>query len=439
MKKLKPAALGELLLYLLIMLLPFEQLTNFGGMAVTKLVGILFFMISIVDRDYYYGSVPSVFLAFFLYVGIATGIDVVSSSLDFAWVNEIATPLQTCILMIVIYNISVGNRAGKIVLALYLSSLVYAVAQAFELGGDYVVTSSQVVSGALEDRVSTLRGDPNFTACFISLSVVAGIIYGFNLVPTGWRCRIFALCGSALGFWAIIKTASRGGLLALLAGISCLALVKAQWNKRIKYAVFAAVLLSLMSVLIEDNPLFRERVLSSMENGETADRFAIWESALDLSLESPVFGFGYRSNMFELGKKMGQPRRGTHNIFLSILLGSGYLGLLCFMCFYFCSFKNIWANKSEGLNIIIFSWFTIGMVSGLSLNVEIAKWFWILLALALGAGKEGWRPKSSEAWTGCFTPLSINAALQGGLQQSRWKSESALAVPHLPDGIHRTD
>ncbi len=378
--------------YCVIFLLPFEELTSLGGMSITKWVGLLFFFVSLADRKALYGSIPRVFIAFFLFIGIGMSIDIFSFPLELDSLNELVRPLLMVILMIVTYNLSLNKKSGRIVTAIFLSSLACAIAELFELGTAYVRVNSEVVHGATLDRVAALGGDENFMACYIALCVLAGIIYGFNIIPTRWRYRILALAGAVIGFGAIIKTSSRGGMLACVVGISCIVLTRAELTKKIKYGVFVLLLLSAMGIMVMENPLFEARILSSVETMDSADRIMIWEQAVRLSIDSPVYGFGYKMYEFELGKALGHRLKASHNLFLSVLLSSGFIGLCFFLYFYFRSFKTIWLHKLEGVNVILFPWFMVALTAGLTLNIEITKWFWIIVAMSLGAGQHPQQP-----------------------------------------------
>jgi O-antigen ligase len=137
-----------------------------------------------------------------------------------------------------------------------------------------------------------------------------------------------------------------------------------------------------------ESPSFKARILSSVETGETAGRTDIWTESVRLFMDSPIYGFGYRMHQFKLGERTGHEQRGTHNLFLSVLLGSGLLGFSLFLYFYAHSFKAIWSHKAEGVNPIVFAWFLMALAGSLTINTEIAKWFWLVVALAISAGNQ---------------------------------------------------
>jgi hypothetical protein len=125
-KIVNPTPFSELLFYLVIAILPFEEVISLGGTSMTKWVGLLFFFVSLANRRVFYGSVPRIFIAFFLYIGIGMSVDVLSFPLELDSLNELVRPVLMAILMIVAYNLSLNKKSGRIVTAIYLSSLVCA-------------------------------------------------------------------------------------------------------------------------------------------------------------------------------------------------------------------------------------------------------------------------------------------------------------------------
>jgi O-antigen ligase len=421
------AFLPEGLFYLLILMLPFEQLGSLRGVAITKMVGFGFFLLSMLAPRRFYASIPKTLLAFVAYTSIGLCIDLSSFPLEVELLNELVRPLLMCVLMLAAYNLSIHGKSGRIVAAIWLSSLVYAVAQLLELNGLTRIQST-VIDGLVADRVAVLGGDENFAACFISLSVLAGAIYGFGIVPSKCRFRLLALAGSGVGFCAILKTGSRGGLAALLVGLIAILFTTARRVQRLKCAAVLAILLGVITLGVLHNPAFKARVLSSVADGETAGRTVIWSEAVRLFGDSPICGFGSRMCLYKLGEKTGHDLRGTHNLFLAVLLSSGVIGLAFFLYFYGQSVRAIWSHRTEGTNPVVFAWFMMALAGSLSINTEIAKWFWLIVALALAAGKAAGRgvrwavSKRNETWERtAHLPSFVDAGAARSVAQVDWR------------------
>jgi O-antigen ligase len=386
--------LSELLFYAVILSLPFEEWKSIGGMTISKCLGLLFFLFSPGDWRIFYGRTPALFIAFGLFIGIGLVVDLSYLSYGSSMLNFSMRPLLLCVLMVVSYNLAVHGRLKRVVMAVYLSSLLYAIVQSFLFHGARTRIDTELVDGELLERSAVLGADENFAACYLALCIPPGLIYGFNLIPTRWMYRVFALAGSAIGFYAMLKTSSRGGMLAVAVGVLCIVLTATHMAKKVKYAVFVAGIMGIMAMAVMNNPLLQHRISSSLQTRETAGRTEIWSRAARLYLESPFYGFGSFMHMRKLGEATGHSMCATHNLFLSVLLSTGILGFSLFMYFYWRSFQAVWRRRTEGECSIVFAWFMTALVAGLSINVETTKWFWIVVALSLATRGQ---PRQAEA------------------------------------------
>jgi O-antigen ligase len=360
-------------------------------MSMIKLAGMVFFIASLLRPKVFYGLLPTPLLVLLVYSVAGPVIDLFKLPLNLQVLNTFIGPMLMWILMLATYNLAVRGRRNRIVLAILVSSLIFTVFQVFELGGVGIRILDEVHSGETDTRVSVLLVDPNFAACFMALSVAAGLMYLMNLVPARTSYRILAVPVIALGVYGMIKTSSRGGLAALVLGMLAIAATARTRLSRIVTILSVALLLCGLGALILASPLFSARLNDSLETGETADRTIIWGQAVRLFVESPIWGYGAQSYVIPLGERSNHPGIGTHNVFLSVALGAGLIGLSSFMFFYLSAFASIFAYRTRGVNAIVFVWFVMAFAAALSLNMEITKWFWIMLALACAAGKTSQR------------------------------------------------
>ena len=382
-RRMSPA---EALFYCLILTLPFEELFTIAGFSVTKGVGLLFFVCSILEWRTFYGKVPRALAVLLGFIGIGLGVNVASYSwTEFSMINEFSRPILVWWLMLATYNLALNNRFDRVVRIMYAASLVFACFESLSLGGSSVSTAEEVFGGEQGARVAVLGTDPNFASMFIAVGVLFGLVHGLNLTKTRLTYRPLFLLGAGIGFYALLKTASRGGFLALGGGVLSLAFTSRQWSRTVTSLFAVACVILAMGAAVATNPYLAARFRYAVETKNPTGRFEIWEKAVRLSAESPLYGFGSYMQYFKLGEKMGGRMRGTHNLFLSVLLGSGLAGLLCFLYFYVRAFKAIWSCKAQGMGRIVFAWFVLAFFGALSLNMESMKWFWIVLALSLAA------------------------------------------------------
>ncbi len=89
--------------------------------------------------------------------------------------------------------------------------------------------------------------------------------------------------------------------------------------------------------------------------------------------------------------------RVTHNLFLSVLLGTGITGLLYFMYGYVRAFRSAWVCRAQETGGVAFAWFVLMFFAGMSLVMEVSKVFWIVMALSLAA-KDVYARRRERAW-----------------------------------------
>lgn len=137
-----------------------------------------------------------------------------------------------------------------------------------------------------------------------------------------------------IGIWLVAFTCiyclvfsfSRGGYLGFLTGLFTLGVIKER-----KLLVVLLVILVAWQSLVPT--AVTERVLMTYQDGQiessAGERMTIWQDALQVISEAPVFGTGFDTYKF-LGR-VG-PYNDTHNYYLKILLELGFVGLLLFLC-----------------------------------------------------------------------------------------------------------
>lgn len=380
-------SLPESVFYLLIITLPFEELFTICGGSITKWIGLLFVLLSLGQTRLFYSSFPLPFIGYLVYMGIGVGQDLARHELNFSVLNQAIGPVLTGVFMVVSYNLAVHRSMPRVAFALFLSAALFSTFQVFDLAPDVTTISSQLVDRASVDRVSALGTDPNFAACFMSLALFPGVLGVSGVLRMRPLYRILSLLVAVLAIRGIVMTGSRGGLLSVTAGMLSILFVSSTYKDGIKLMMVTCGLLAILGLKVCHDPLFRERLENSIETRDTANREDIWHDSLILYRQSMLVGFGYRSYSYDLGQIRGEYQRGSHNVPLSVLLESGTIGFLAFLCLYVPAAHGAWKHRKDGIGILIFPWFVTAFVASLSLNLNIAKWYWLVAALALALGR----------------------------------------------------
>lgn len=133
--------------------------------------------------------------------------------------------------------------------------------------------------------------NPNFLAGFLAASLV--IVVGRQLFapaagsPSRQLQRLAAACAEAgLLLWALLCTGSRGGALALAAGLAVLSLLRS-WRVAVPLLSLAAA-----ALLAVPNPLLNRLKQLPSSDAFAFTRLDVWKSAVAMMLDHPWVGIG---------------------------------------------------------------------------------------------------------------------------------------------------
>lgn len=167
--------------------------------------------------------------------------------------------------------------------------------------------------------------------------------------------RIIILLLLMLLIFGVIKTGSRGGLLALMIAILQIFFsshfVKNKMNKLMILLIVCAVLFSPIADTVRERwevVITGEDYNISTTDSHTGGRLAIWRSGLAIFRDNFITGVGIGNVTVAMGNKYGDTGwRTSHNAFLQISLELGIFGLLIYLSI----LKHIWNNCSSILKI----------------------------------------------------------------------------------------
>lgn len=191
----------------------------------------------------------------------------------------------------------------------------YGIAQILlDLGG--------VQAGDLTRATATYT-HPNNLALFLERTLLVSL--GVALVrPRWWPVWLLAV----IQFAGLMATFSRGALIALVAGVAALLVLRGL------YKWLLLVLAGGIGVAAAGLILFPERLIDAGGSGAEPTRFTIWRASWHMALDHPIFGVGPDQFLYQYSRRyiepMGWPERYTshpHNIILDTWLRLGVLGL----------------------------------------------------------------------------------------------------------------
>ena len=251
-------------------------------------------------------------------------------------------------------------------------------------GYNYIEDDSGLI---LEKRMTTLGYDPNFTAYFLGLGLFLNLVSLF-LKQEFQNWHVVQLILIPLFLYAILETGSRGSIVALVFTFLIIPFLIASKASKLRM-VGVIVLLGLFVVIyVELDESLQHRLFISFVSGESAGRDVIWNEAIRLFEQRPMLGYGAKLQLKELARAVGGSKlKATHNVYLMILLGSGLIGFCSFLLFLYKLLLNAFREFS-GVGKLFFILIFYSLVSGFFVNIELSKFFWIIIAFSISVSNK---------------------------------------------------
>jgi len=250
------------------------------------------------------------------------------------------------------------------------------------------IASHATDTGARGERITAFGFPPNSLARILPLGLLAliGLTYGrgrsfFQPVFIAWPA--VALVGVAL-----IQTGSRGGLVALGAGLATLILRSGSWERKLLNAfgvLLVAVFFALASMQSE---IMRERFERTVEEGDLARREQIYPAAWEMIRERPLAGWGPIEGTYELGSRLGHPEEETknpHNLLLYSLVSTGVVGTLPLLAGLALAAYAAWRSRHGAHGVLPLALVAALFVANMSGVWLFNKLYWLVTAYALAS------------------------------------------------------
>ena len=285
--------------------------------------------------------------------------------------------LQLVLVMTLICaHINLDNKVLKGILNVYVA-------------GMFIMASMYMFFGIGEQynggRLFLFGENANQTGMKTTLALLL-LIYGFINRDNSFKKKAFSLILTIPILYLLIESGSRGALLSLLIGLFIVILLgKMQAIKKIGMVLLSTLFsIGLFSFIYTNDVDFRNRIVNSIERGDTSGRTKLWEAAYRIIQDNFIFGVGNPGMMPTMRIYSGIYQQ-PHNLVLELWLTSGILGLIFFMTFlirlgkdltvstrnfghslYMALFIVVLANmvKSGGSVGLIFAWIFFGILIG---------------------------------------------------------------------------
>lgn len=294
------------------------------------------------------GSVSRLFFfsSFFLLL-----VEVVSLATKVEWKEWIYISLDVTLLMFMFHYYQTNLRPLLLGLALGFSVSVYG--QLFQCISDPDLWLLQDE----KSNVGYLLGDNyNGIGCRIVLALLTGILV--LKISKWWWINLIPLIASSLAILFMVRSMTSVTCIILLLALCLLP------NKRLQrwacFGIFAVVILFEVFVCFqgkgfENNDLARWFLVDVLGKDMTfTGRTNMWDAALHILTESPLWGFGYPDAQW-FYSNMSSQAMGSHNFILGVLINGGLIGLTLYIYAFHLAFSKLLVQKDYYSNVILVS------------------------------------------------------------------------------------
>ncbi len=249
-------------------------------------------------------------------------------------------------------------------------------------------------AGIVIGPANTIISDNNQLA--VGLAMMVPLAYYLFRTSLDKRVKVMAAGISALSIIAVIGSHSRGGLISL--GVLSAGLIMRSKKKLLNVIILLVVVGASIPMMPAEWFERMETISNAEEDASFMGRVEAWEAAYKLSLKYPILGLGSRLQYLpEYNSKVGASfKRATHNAYLEILAGHGYLAFGAFLgmmavTFFWCRkirrlTKNrsgfLWANDLAGMLQLSLMVYGVGVMA-LSMEFWIGLWLNMVLVFNL--------------------------------------------------------
>ena len=370
--------------YVYVVTIPFETVDLGVPVELTMVSFTLLLIATIFQGSLCVRKPPVAFICFMLYTMVfAIPVLTENSQYGSEAIWQLAVLLQLVLMCWVAFNVMKSEKVARTAMLLFAySCCLLAVLQ---LAGVSETTTNYEES---IQRVTSFGFHPNNLARILSLGLLTliGLAYGGMKEPLKQRGPVWAMF-ALLGF-TIIETGSRGGLLALLAGLSLIVLRRGDIRTKVRNGLVLAFGVALITFIAFRSDMFLNRFERVVDNGDLARRDVIYPTAWDMFTERPLVGWGGKGSEFELGARLAHEdeiSKNPHNLILYILVATGLVGAIPMMIGLFLTGRAAWRARNGPRGVLPLSLFATVMVANMSGLWLHNKMHWFVIAYALSS------------------------------------------------------
>ncbi|HEY0376478.1 MAG TPA: O-antigen ligase family protein [Pyrinomonadaceae bacterium] len=369
--------------YAFVFSLPFETVDS-GFLEPPTILGALLLMTTLLQPGLFLRWPPRAFWCFFIYLYFSVAIAPLEPS---AYRGEVVGKIillsQLTVLSWIAFSLMRDERVARTAL-LMLVVACGALSLLQVLG----VAAQPTDIGAQAERVTAFGFHPNNLARILTLGVLAaiGLTYGRTKSLVRPRFLVWPLVGMVS--IAVVETGSRGGLLALAAGLMVFVLNGRSFLTRLRNVLGVLFVLAFLVWVGFQFEGTRIRFEKTLEDGDLARREEIYPTAWQMFLERPLLGWGAIESTYELGGRLGhidEDTKNPHNLILYGLVSTGLAGAIPLFLGTGLAVWAAWKSRRGPHGVLPLAMLTAVLVANMSGLWLFNKLHWLVMAYAVAS------------------------------------------------------
>lgn len=271
-------------------------------------------------------------------------------------------PILSCLVLFVFMLLHSAYDAQAMKIGLYglvLGTIILSTL--FMLGiGVYVEAGVVVEEGERMSMFGQNQNELGILMVFgISLTLMIAIFYDNLRLKT---FRFVAIIPIIFMLSLLLATASRAAFVALIASLIIIIILHKTQNRFSRLLLFIGGIYGVwygLQTLAESDNIMIERLMSTIEDGNTSGREDIWLALLPYLAEHPLFGIGQtgyaevsHKALVTVANSMYEYGFSPHNVLIEVFAYTGIVGLFVMLLFWGKMYVSAWNSYKQNNSVV---------------------------------------------------------------------------------------
>ena len=370
----------RLAFYFFIATIPAEMFDVVNKLSIPKLLGVIFVIIIAVRGKWFLRMPLPPFYYFLVYYAfVAISIQWINPFFFGYWKTRMLQLTQLMLFFWVCSFLVSYKQLLRGALTAYSYSVVVLITLANLRVPGFV---RQEALDLYKERATVGGADPNTFTAMIGVALIIFIERLFSHFKGRGKWNFRYLFLSLYLVINIIEAGSRGGQVAILAGLVTLFLVGDYKIKKSLFFSLVAILIVIALWYSNYTTTSSDRWKLTLLEGSMSGREKVYPEAMKMIARKPMLGYGLGEHLYVLGPATGKERRDPHSSFIWVLHEVGFIGgtpfILGFLLCGYLAFKN----RNGPLGSFPFVLFIITFLVNNDISDLYGKTTWFVLAIA---------------------------------------------------------